>query len=228
MEEKVAQLENETNALVVNTTELVIFSAEDNLIANELLKKIMGGKRAVNEYWRVPIDNANKVHKELTRKRNEMLEPLAIGEKRVKGKIGEYLQKEREEREKIERELREAREATEKKEKERLAKIAEEEEELKKAEGFLSPEQIVAEQKKIEEANKKEFTPEVRLDKPEAPKGQIAKALWKAEVIDKALVPEIYKIVDESALNKVAVALKDKANVPGVRFYSKLSVATRG
>lgn len=224
MEEKATQLQNETNALVAIASELVIFSAEDNAFADQHLKKIMSGKKAITEYWRVPIDNANKVHKELTHKRNEMLKPLAVEEQLTKDKISDYLAEQRKERERQERELREE---AEKKEKERLERIAKEEEELKKSAGYLTPDQITTEQKKIEVANKKEFAPQVIVEKEEMPKGQVAKTLWKAEVIDKALVPEMYKIVDESALNKIATALKDKASVPGVRFYSRLSVSTR-
>ena len=222
MEEK--DLQTQTDALVKNTAELIVLSAQDNEYANGLLKKLTLGEKAIHDYWDKDIKTADILHKGLVKKRKAMLQPVLFGKSEVKGLIENYLQKEREEREKIERELREE---AEKKEKIRLAKIAESEEELKRAADHLSPEQIAEEQRKIEEANKKGFTPEVKIDKPEKVAGQVVKTLWKAEVTDKALVPEEYKIVDESALGKIATALKDKANVPGVRFYSQISVSTR-
>ena len=79
-----------------------------------------------------------------------------------------------------------------------------------------------------EQAKEEGIQVKVKVEKAEAPTGQISKTLWRAEVVDKALVPEEYKIVNQSALDSLAVALKDKAKVPGVRFYSKISVSTRG
>lgn len=224
MEEKVTQLENETNALVANATELVIFSSEDNLLANEFLKKIMAGKKAITEYWRVPIDNANKVHKSLTVKLNEMIKPLVIGELRVKAKIGKYLTKEREERERQEREIREE---VEKKEAIRLAEIAKKEKELKEAEDYLLPEQIAEEQKKIEEANKKEFTPTIIVEAEAKPSGQVVKEYFSAEVVDFAKLPDQYKLANMPMLNGLARVSKESLSIPGVKVNKRIGVETR-
>jgi len=60
-----------------------------------------------------------------------------------------------------------------------------------------------------------------------APKGSSTRQIWKATVIDAALVPYQFKIVNEKALNAYAAAMKESAVVPGVRFYAEESVAIR-
>lgn len=50
---------------------------------------------------------------------------------------------------------------------------------------------------------------------------------WYAEVIDKAVVPEDYKIVDMSKLNKVAQATKGELKIDGVIFKTEKILASR-
>ena len=105
------ELNNQNLSIVEQSQEIVILTREDNEEANELLKKIMAGKKTVNAYWKDPIDKAHQTHKELTTKRNEMLKPITTAEGRVKGKISEYItnkEKERKEAEaKIQQEAKE-------------------------------------------------------------------------------------------------------------------------
>lgn len=63
----------------------------------------------------------------------------------------------------------------------------------------------------------------------EAPKadGVHYRTTWKARVIDAALIPREYLMVDEAALAKLASAEKDKAAVPGVEFYAERTLITR-
>jgi hypothetical protein len=53
--------------------------------------------------------------------------------------------------------------------------------------------------------------------------GQVVRENWKARVVNAQLVPREYLVVDEKALNALARALKDRAKVPGVEFYSETS-----
>lgn len=57
--------------------------------------------------------------------------------------------------------------------------------------------------------------------------GQHTSIIWKARVVDAKLVPNEYKIVDESMLNKFAKATKGKVPVPGVEFYSEKNMSGR-
>lgn len=47
---------------------------------------------------------------------------------------------------------------------------------------------------------------------------------WKHEVIDASKVPDQFKVVDEKALGAYARAMKDKAAVPGVRFFQDMKI----
>jgi hypothetical protein len=64
---------------------------------------------------------------------------------------------------------------------------------------------------------------------PEPPKaaGASFTTRWKHEVTDAALVPREFLTVDERALAAYATARKDKAVVPGVRFYAEKSMGLR-
>lgn len=61
----------------------------------------------------------------------------------------------------------------------------------------------------------------------EKPKGAAVRKIWKARVIDAALVPEQFKIVNEKALDAYAKSMKESAKLPGVEFFSEDSLAIR-
>jgi len=50
---------------------------------------------------------------------------------------------------------------------------------------------------------------------------------WKWEVVDFALLPDEYKVVDSSLLTAVAKKHHDQKPVPGVRFYNEPIIAVR-
>lgn len=50
---------------------------------------------------------------------------------------------------------------------------------------------------------------------------------WKYEIIDFALLPDEYKVVDSSMLNAVAKKHHDQKQVPGVRFYNEPFITVR-
>lgn len=52
-------------------------------------------------------------------------------------------------------------------------------------------------------------------------------ARWDCKVTDPKKVPRQYLLVDMAALRKIATALKDKAEVPGVHFFPIQSVRSR-
>jgi len=50
---------------------------------------------------------------------------------------------------------------------------------------------------------------------------------WKFKVVDFALIPDEYKVVDSSLLNAVARKHHDQKLIPGVRFFNEPYIATR-
>jgi hypothetical protein len=55
--------------------------------------------------------------------------------------------------------------------------------------------------------------------------GVATREVWKFRVTDPALVPDQYKVIDESRIRKVVQALKADANIPGVEVYSERQLA---
>ena len=64
---------------------------------------------------------------------------------------------------------------------------------------------------------------------PATPKvaGQGIQEKWYAEVVDFKILPDAYKLPDQSALDKLASATKGRVPMAGVRFYSKKIVSGR-
>lgn len=196
---------------------LAVTDDESLLKADDL--NTMGAReiKLIEAFINPHIRRANDVHKALTQDRAKMMEPIKQGKRLIGGKMAEY-------RNEQERKLKkeQARLAEEARKKEEEAKKAEEDRRLAEA-------QTLADQGRKEEA-------EAILNAPApAPKQFIApppsivvpktntsfREKWEAEVFDKALVPEEYKIVDQGALNKVAQATKGKAQIPGCRMICK-------
>ncbi len=61
----------------------------------------------------------------------------------------------------------------------------------------------------------------------EKPRGAAIRKVWKARVIDPALVPDQFKTINEKALDAYAKSMKQDAKVAGVEFYSEDSLAIR-
>ena len=113
-----------------------------------------------------------------------------------------------------------------------------EQERIRKAEEarrIAEAERLEAEAKKLEASNpvkaaeiQKEaektldapiITPVVVSQKVEKIAGITKRKYWHAEVIDFSKLPNAYKIADQVKLNGLARALKDQAQVEGVRFF---------
>lgn len=56
-------------------------------------------------------------------------------------------------------------------------------------------------------------------------KGVSTKRVWKFEIVDKTKVPEQYKTIDEKKIRGVVTALKEDADIPGVRVYWENAMA---
>ena len=64
---------------------------------------------------------------------------------------------------------------------------------------------------------------------PATPKveGVSTRKVWRFEIVDPAAVPDQYKTIDEKKIGGVVRALKDQADIPGVRVYSEDVVSAR-
>jgi len=61
----------------------------------------------------------------------------------------------------------------------------------------------------------------------EKQKGESVRKVWKWRLVDAALVPREYMVVNEAALNKMAGAMKGAIIIPGIQWYSEDSMSVR-
>lgn len=57
--------------------------------------------------------------------------------------------------------------------------------------------------------------------------GQSSRTVWKARVMDAKIVPDDYKVVNLSMLDKFAQATKGKVQIPGIEFYAEQVMSAR-
>ena len=68
----------------------------------------------------------------------------------------------------------------------------------------------------------------VAQERTEKPKGVSYITRWSGEVTDFSILPDAYKMVDQSMLNKTIQAQKGTLPIPGVKITSSKTVSTRG
>jgi hypothetical protein len=192
-----------------------VINQESLTEANQFLLAIKSLRNEVDNAWNPVIESAHKAHKQAIEQKRKFENPLIEAEKLTKSSISKYLQ----EQERIRRDAEEARRRIEE-EKRRL-----EEEALKKAMGAKTEKEV---EKIIEEAAVKENQIEIPKIQ-EAPKteGISMRDNWQFEIFDETLIPREYMIPDQVKIGKVVRALKDKANVPGVRVFNQPIMSAR-
>lgn len=164
----------------------------------------------------VPLDNAKKQVMDLFR---EPLEQLKSAEDTIKRTMIGYT----DEQERLAREEQKRLQELADKELERQKKLIEAKIERAKASG---------KEEKVEtlEMEKEMIAPVVApvvVPKIDTPKGVSYRDKYTAEVIDFKLLPDEYKLPNQSALDKVAQATKGTISIPGVKIKSEKILASR-
>ncbi len=205
-----------------------ITSPEEAQATVEQLRIIKETAKAIDdtrkEYTK-PLDEQKQMYMELFRPAADV---LAKAEKIGKGALGEW---NKEQRRLVAIEIENQRKSQET-ERLRLA------EEQKKADALLAEADEAAASGDTQTAEALESQaaaiqetavscPVVRISAPEKPQGSSVRKIWKSRVVNAALVPDEYKIINQKALDAYAIAMKSEAKIPGVEFYVEESVAIR-
>lgn len=211
----VSVVETENKAVAVLTQEagaLTIKTQEDYIAAGDLRSRLKGKIKKLEELRKgitVPLDNAKKAVMALFNPPTERLnEAVSRVDQLTIAYDDEQQRKATEEQARL----------NAKAEKERL-------EAERKAKEFADK----GNDKKAEEWLEKAETKVAPVVEAATPKvsGQGIQERWYAEVIDFKALSDDYKLPNQSALDKLAQALKGKANIAGVKFYSKKIVSGR-
>ncbi|MFZ5989850.1 MAG: hypothetical protein ACOYWZ_22365 [Bacillota bacterium] len=165
--------------------------------------------REIENFFEPLVKKAYDTHKALTNARKAELDKLLPAKNALNKEMIAYRAELKRKADEEEVRLRE--EAKQKAEEDRLMAALEAEADGDKmtAEAILDETVIVEPVKSIE-------TPK--------PQGVQFRTTWDFEIIAPSLIPREYLIPDTVAIRKVVNALKDKANIPGVRIFSVTSV----
>ncbi|MBA7627680.1 hypothetical protein ES703_35147 [subsurface metagenome] len=179
----------------------VIATVEDNKAANDDLSLISKLKKAMENKRRSLLDPLKAEAEAIRETYSTLMDPVFRADKITRDKMLAYDAKQRQiraEQEEINRKRREAAEAE------------------MRLKGELS-----------ESVNLVEVAPEPAKSVSTEMGTTGMTDHWKWEVVDFALLPDEYKVVDSSLLTAVAKKHHDQKPVPGVRFYNEPIIAVR-
>jgi hypothetical protein len=218
----VEEVENSTSdvqTLVEESEQLIISSQEEFESASGLLTQVKTRGKELDKQRKSitnPLDEAKKNVMELFRKPIDLLKKAEDTIKR--GMLNYTSEQERKARE----------------EEERLRKLAEKqaEEERKRLEKRIERAENSGKEEKAEEL-KEQLEYVKPIDVPvvapnvEKPKGVSYRMKYTGDVVDFSKLPDSYKVVDQSKLNKVIQASGGSIEIPGVKIKSEKILSQR-
>ena len=245
---EVRAVTSEAQQLAAFAATLMIVSSADYGTAGGELNRIKAAQKRLDEVRKSitrPIDAAKKAVMDLFRGPEEQ---LGNAERGIKNAMLGYQQEQerirreeqrkadeaaRKERERIEAQAREAeRKAREKAAAERRAADeaaaagrAEEAAQLA-AKAAAIEAAAAAKAETLAERAAAVVAPIISLE-PDKAEGIATRKMWKFEIVNEAIIPRAYLKIDESKIRSVVTAMKDQANIPGVRVYAEDIIAAR-
>lgn len=208
----VKKVESEALTLVDQAKGINVLSNDDNKRASLFLQQIKLMMGRVRETFDPIVEKAYEAHKEAVAQRSKFLKPLENAEMIIKTRIKFFIEDQEKRRREQEEKLRREAEAKQK-ELEAKAEAARANGDEKKAERY--------------EDKAASVVAPTLASTVEKVAGVSYSERWYAEVVDFALVPLEYMVVDMVKLNKLAKAVHDSVKVPGVVFKCEKVVSSR-
>jgi hypothetical protein len=192
----------------------------------ELERGLKDNKKAIEDGFKPIVEEAHRIHKALTAKRGAFLKPIEDALLLIQRKRNAFLSEQERIRREQEAAILKAQKEAEEAERLRQAELAELNGDTEGAEAILSGQAAVH----------TPFAPSAPVEQTKT-EGLVTKTIYKAECTDKmALVKAIAAgrtdlldlfVIDQSALNKLAAALKDNFNVAGCTLKKDITTHTR-
>jgi len=192
------ELVKKTGDVLSEAQGLAIQTDEQFHYAGDVLRTIKGLQKEIDEYFEPMISKAHAAHKAALDAKKVQSEPLLKAERIIKGKVVQY----HDEQERIRRE----------EERRRQEELRKQEEEKRLQEAIDTGDESVLDEPVM--------VPEVQLEDTTKHEGIAYQEVWKFRVVDKAKVPEEYKVIDEVKVRGVVRATKGKINIPGIEAYA--------
>lgn len=206
LETKIMTVPDQARALAI-TDDASLVRAGDILVA------IKGLRAEIDAAFDPIIQKAHAAHKEALSQKKKADDPLVEAEGIIKPRIAAYQAEQERIRREDEARLRAEAERAEEERRIAEAIALEESGDAVEAEAVISAPVVVP-----------------RPVIPPAPKlaGISTAQVWKYEITDMNKVPREYLKIDEVKVGGVVRALKDAANIPGIRIYTEASVRASG
>lgn len=202
------QVKEETSLTLVNAQAITVTDSNTYAQAGEMVRGLKALAKRITEYMADDIKRAHELHKSLTRKRAQAVDPIEAEARRLGREMAAWDAEQQ--RRRREEEARLAREA-----KAREEALALEQAALMREQGVPEAEAMAVVEQAIEAP-----APVVTLA-PAAPKveGVSYRSDWRFEITDPHAIPREYLAIDEKKIGGVVRALKGAAKIPGVRVY---------
>jgi hypothetical protein len=214
MNESVDTIKAETLPVVARASAIVVKTPEQYSEASDFLKAVKGAQKRVTDFFSPMKSKAHEAWKAITTTEAATLKPLQDAEAQVKRVLVAYQAEQEAIRQAEQRRLQAAADEAARKERERLEKEAAKlktpelrEARLEQAAAVIAPVVTVA-----------AVTPVIA--------GQSVRKTWKARVVNQALVPREWLVVNEKALDAFAKATKGAVPVAGVEMYEETGLAS--
>ena len=194
---------------IIDQGKLVIIKiADDYAKAGELWITIKGIMKQVDESFDQIISKAHAAHKEAVAQKAKIYDPLKAVYVSVKQLMSKY---------------DEAQKEIARKEAARLAEIARKAEEERLLQEAILAEEAGDKEESAAILQEPVYVPPITVQKatPKLNGGPIYREVTKFEIVEEALIPRIYLIPDMVKIGGVVRALKQEANIPGVRVYTE-------
>jgi len=205
------KISKESTDLVTRCKNIVITNQGEYDAAARLLSLIKGQKEKIGQAYDSIVEKAHQAHKEAVAKRSGFLNPLEESKKLVNRLMIEYVSEQEKAAKLEQKRLQDLADKAADIEKKKLeAKIA-------RAEASGKEEKAEALKEEIETVTPI-FVP-VITPQVVKPQGVSYRDKFTAEVIDFSLLPDSYKLPNQSALDRIAQATKGTVPIPGVKFH---------
>lgn len=214
-------LAEEASLVEQQAQSVVIKTDADYGIAGDLTRSVKQMQKKVEDYWEPMRVSAKKAYDDILAHKKEMLDPLKVAEKILKGKMGDYTM-EKERRRKAQEEA--------------MRRLAEQEmnrklEEAAKAEAAGD---TAGAEFAMTEAEVMEGVSIGGSIKSQAPKasGVSQSKAWKITGIDSSKVPVAFggveiRPVDERAVMRLIKESKGTIQIPGIQYEETVSISVR-
>lgn len=209
------ELRQETSAVLADAKALTVTDVHTYGLAAERVKGLKSLQKKVTDWFEPLVTAAHRAHKELTSRRGETLRPIEAECARLTREMSTW--KAEEDRKAREEAARLAREQQALEQRVQLEVAA-----ALEAQGLNAEAEAVVEQAITMPA------PVVPVA-PTAPKveGVSYRSTWKHQVVNAALVPREYLVIDEQKIAAVVRATKGTLQIPGVRIYEEQTAVVR-